>query len=45
MRLWLHRAATGFPVTIPGPRDSMTLTSKIFFVCKDFSWRLCGDPG
>ena len=24
---------------------SMTLTSKIFFVCKDFSWRLCGDPG
>jgi hypothetical protein len=24
---------------------TMTLTSKIFFVCKDFSWRLCGDPG
>src|SRR3984893_14231510 len=24
---------------------SMTLTPKIFFVCKDFSWRLCGDPG
>jgi len=23
----------------------MTLTSEIFFVCKDFSWRLCGDPG
>jgi hypothetical protein len=23
----------------------MTLTSKIFFVCKDFSWRLCGDCG
>jgi hypothetical protein len=23
----------------------MTLTSKIFFVCKDFSWRLCGDRG
>jgi hypothetical protein len=23
----------------------MTLTCKIFFVCKDFSWRLCGDPG
>ena len=23
----------------------VTLTPKIFFVCKDFSWRLCRDPG
>jgi ribosomal protein S18 acetylase RimI-like enzyme len=23
---------------------TVTLTCKIFFVCKDFSWRLCGDP-
>ena len=32
--------------SIYSTRDTpMTLTSKIFFVCKDFSWRLCGDPG
>jgi hypothetical protein len=36
--LWNHYAH-------PMKEDPMTLTSKIFFVCKDFSWRLCGDPG
>ena len=36
-------------INTDGPTEltsiTMTLTSKIFFVCKDFSWRLCGDRG
>jgi len=37
---WLTKTGLGARAT-----SSMTFTSKIFFVCKDFSWRLCGDPG
>jgi hypothetical protein len=32
-------------IDLDSSHASMTLTSKIFFVCKDFSWRLCGDRG
>lgn len=41
----LTARSPGLQAPAAGSRLSMTLTSKIFFVCKDFPWRLCGDPG